>query len=872
MIAKHVKRTKDGSYSRLANYIGGLAEYVAGTNDQEEKLDHFWAVNSNACEGLEDKDHIKDIDHIIAEIAATQSMNTRAKGDKTYHLIVSFRDEFGPVEREIGEDLADFEARQDKRREGLVAIERHFAKKLGFEDHQRIAATHTNTDNFHMHIAFNKINPKTGNILHPSHDFKKLERACRVVERGFGLKVDRGRSDVLERNPMPVKARDMESHTWQKSFFGYVEGLKPEIKDIKTAANSWDDLHLGLEEYGLKIEKKGNGLIISDLAGDNGSIKASSFSKDFGKPALEKEFGAFAEPSVVVEEVAEYASAVSAEIKDICSAAENWEDVHAVFNKYDLNIKTTGADLTIEHAASAGAGFGSSALGPEFERDHLEERLGAFTPPADGYESSAAYEASAQFEEDLMKASDSYDPPEIYEGLEVGSEVGAEVGAEVGPEVGAEMGLQLEIDIDADTDADADTEVHGAVDEDLLLDDEADFIPDDVSPSPDPQLLEDDKVAIEKKAQQSALKKASFSDYVMGLSEDIEALRENSKSWQDLHKGLDEHGLRIGLRGNGVVISDSNHKSRKIKGSDLGRQFSKSSLEKHLGPFEKYQREQGTFAAHVQDALLGLEGKLDEAKSWEYIHGFLRTSGLELKVRKNIFKKEVMVVRDANNHENEVHSNSFGKQFSKSALEARLGRNNFNELTEDDLEGLSKAEVKDKLKKNAVKSRAFKPSRKGDFGEYVEDVLPNLDEWRKVARSWESLHKTFNYQGLKLEVNDENLTVSDKYDPSRKVDSSALGDKFNKKALEKQLRRPFRQSYEDIPLTPEEEKMEEWRKFRAGRDNGGVASFAYRNWRNFMLVEGDLLAITLIINQQKMIEGLFDALGSSKDKDGGMGR
>ena len=828
MIAKHIKRTKGGSYSRLANYIGGLTEYIAGVNDLEEKLDQFWAVNSDAGEGIE------DINHIIAEITATQSLNKRAKSDKTYHLIVSFRDEFRPVERGVNEGQAEFEARQEKRKEDLVAIEQHFAEALGFEKHQRIAATHTNTINFHMHIAFNKINPETSNIHNPSHDFKKLERACRDVERKYSLKVDRGRSDALETNPKPVKARDMEAHTWQKSFFSYVEGLKLEIKDVRTAAKSWGDLHFGLEEYGLKLEKKGNGLVISDLLGDNGSIKASSFSRDFSKAALEKEFGDFFEPSVA-EEVSQYAAAVSSNIKDDCKNAENWEDIHSALGKYDLQLKATDDSLSIEHAANEGAGFDASFLGVEFERVNLEERLGSFSPPAIGYG-----EISAEFEDYLMSNDESYEEQVTFHGEQI---------RENEISIGDDDLLSSEIDegrLPGEIDEDR---LSDDVDEDRLFNDTdedhlSDEAPEAAVGEVELRLLKEQQDSIDKKVRQSELKKVSINDYIMGLSEDIEAIRENSKSWQDFHKGLDEHGLRIGLRGNGVVISDSNHKSRKIKGSDLGRQFSKAALEKHLGPFEKFNREQGqgTFVNHVQDALLGLETKLDDAKSWEYLHGYLRKSGLELKVKKNIFKKDILVVRDVDNDENEVHAGWFGKQFSKPGLESKI-------------------------------NRPFRPSRKGEFDEYVNDVLPNLDEWRKVARSWQSLHKSFKFQGLKMDIEDETLVVTDAYDPSRKVEISSLGKKFTKPELEKQFRRPFRMSYEDEPLTAEEKKMDEWEKFKTGRSKkGGAQDFIYRNWRNFMLVEGDLLAMTILIAHRKMIEGIFTTLDNSKDKDDGLGR
>ena len=80
MISKHIPRTTKSSFRRLAKYI-------AGAEDEGEKLSDFWIVNSNAGETID------DLDLAIIDIENTQSQNTRCRVDKTYHLLVSFKDE-----------------------------------------------------------------------------------------------------------------------------------------------------------------------------------------------------------------------------------------------------------------------------------------------------------------------------------------------------------------------------------------------------------------------------------------------------------------------------------------------------------------------------------------------------------------------------------------------------------------------------------------------------------------------------------------------------------------------------------------------------------------------------------------------------------
>jgi hypothetical protein len=75
----------------------------------------------------------------VREIAATQRLNTRAKSDRTYHLLVSLR------------------AGENPDAKTLRVIEERFCKELGYAEHQRVSVVHHDTDNVHIHVAINKI-------------------------------------------------------------------------------------------------------------------------------------------------------------------------------------------------------------------------------------------------------------------------------------------------------------------------------------------------------------------------------------------------------------------------------------------------------------------------------------------------------------------------------------------------------------------------------------------------------------------------------------------------------------------------------------------------------------------------------------------
>ena len=274
MISKHIKPKplNQGEKTPHYNYTT-LANYVADSKHNGEKLHSFWMVNCQSGDGIE------SLPIAIEEIKSTQRQNTRAKGDKTYHLMVSFRKK---------DDMPSQEALED--------IERHFAVALGFEEHERVIGLHKDTDNFHLHIAYNKVHPDTYLCRSPSWDYYKRENVCREMETKYGLSVDRGRADKEETSRVPTGASDMEAHRWEESFDSYVRGHKEELSKVIDKASNWQDVHKGFSEYDLELKKHGNGLVIASSSNKNTSIKASSIDRSFSKPKLESRFGAFQGP------------------------------------------------------------------------------------------------------------------------------------------------------------------------------------------------------------------------------------------------------------------------------------------------------------------------------------------------------------------------------------------------------------------------------------------------------------------------------------------------------------------------------------------------------------------------------------------------
>lgn len=249
-----------------------LAEYIAAAKEKGEKLDDLWIVNCNGGRGLE------NLDLAIREIDTQQALNTKVKKNKSYHLVVSFQRDEKPSP------------------EALRDIESHFADALGFADHPRVIGTHGDTENFHMHIGYSRIHPATFKAHWPKHDYRERDKVCRAMETKYGLKIDLGREDKLEAHRLPTAARDMEAHSWEQSFYGYVQEHKKPLMKALDKAKEWQDLHGAFTRYDLFLRKRGNGLVIGNRA-KNQHIKASSLDRSFSKDALEKRFGPFQKSS-----------------------------------------------------------------------------------------------------------------------------------------------------------------------------------------------------------------------------------------------------------------------------------------------------------------------------------------------------------------------------------------------------------------------------------------------------------------------------------------------------------------------------------------------------------------------------------------------
>lgn len=180
-------------------------------------------------------------------------------------------------------------------------IESSFAKALGFEEHQRHCGVHKNTDNLHLHVAYNMIHPVSLTRHEPYRDFFARDRVCREMERKYGLVMDNGREQEQGAVRSSSRAQTMEAQSGQESFISYVQRQVQEIQ-----AGDWQTFHAELARKGIGYRLRGNGAIFTDLNGIT-NCKASRVGREFSRASLEKNYGKFQEfqySSVTLQEEA----------------------------------------------------------------------------------------------------------------------------------------------------------------------------------------------------------------------------------------------------------------------------------------------------------------------------------------------------------------------------------------------------------------------------------------------------------------------------------------------------------------------------------------------------------------------------------------
>jgi hypothetical protein len=281
MIVKKVKYRQTGKPK--AWQIGDLVDYIRHPRNVNplEKIEHSGGKNFFGTTHAGQKGEMIGL--------ASESVHSKMP---VSHWIFSWKENEQPSAAQVDE---------------LVDI---FLEKMGLTGHQVIYGLHYNTENYHVHIAVNRMNPETLKVVQPHNgfDIEEAHKILAVVEAKQGWSGEKNaRYSVnkdgeivprlkLEIAPKPkAAALNFECATGEKSAQRIAQERGHSI--IKNA-KFWKEVHQKLAEAGLRFEKKGSGAVI--FVGEI-AVKASSVDRAFSMKNLCKKLGEF-EPGTYAPE------------------------------------------------------------------------------------------------------------------------------------------------------------------------------------------------------------------------------------------------------------------------------------------------------------------------------------------------------------------------------------------------------------------------------------------------------------------------------------------------------------------------------------------------------------------------------------------
>jgi hypothetical protein len=309
-----VGKSRAGAKSAGKSQFGDLVNYVAREADgkgREVDKEEMGTLNLDA--------DVEDLYLVIKQIdmaAAKTAKNGKFKGDPVYHLILSWQEGDTPTPKQVEECV------------------RYTLKALDMEECQAVWAIHHDTDNDHVHIAVNRVHPEKGIVMGPPRrDYHVIDKAMRELEIIHGFQRDNGPYVTLDTDNGPQIVRMSRKERAEKGLLKGGDEVGPRTTQAAKAAErsqgapsfqewaqgaptealqnmlnnpdvTWQDLHDAMAPYGMVIQTKGTGMVVTtelESCGEhNGRVLACPISKldrNFTKMKLEQRLGTFTPPS-----------------------------------------------------------------------------------------------------------------------------------------------------------------------------------------------------------------------------------------------------------------------------------------------------------------------------------------------------------------------------------------------------------------------------------------------------------------------------------------------------------------------------------------------------------------------------------------------
>ncbi|WP_025733935.1 TraI/MobA(P) family conjugative relaxase [Carnimonas nigrificans] len=380
MIANVCDRRRDGksSFRTLKEYlVDKLRSDELGAEDQE-MLKPDGTVIAQLSTGVSVEHNGFDLDTLVQEFESVVAMKPRVE-DPIYHFVISWAE---------GDDPGD---------ETMFSCAREAVERLGFGGHQYLSAIHRDTDNPHVHVAVNRVNPDTYKVKNPYNDFYTLGQLMTELEDRYGwASTPQGGPDVKLAQRADAHG-DLTFEAWCKTH------VVPVLKLLLEQSAAWAEIHQAIDALDVELVEHGQGLVFR-TASDTGTavaIKASAVHERFSKTRLERVLGAFeAAPKEPQDRrYPEDPQAFAAAVKDALGeritrwsgrSRSDWASLHRLMDEHSLQLTPYGQGLAISPANRDGPQMAASKLHRALAKSQLEARLGHYEPPEKAPDSAYA--------------------------------------------------------------------------------------------------------------------------------------------------------------------------------------------------------------------------------------------------------------------------------------------------------------------------------------------------------------------------------------------------------------------------------------------------------------------------------------------------
>lgn len=280
---KRPARTRKKVFERLVEYMNRTE------NLAESQLISVNSLGDSrvSVDGVISQHNLLSFESAASEMNGVSMQNDRIK-DPVYHFILSWQEDENPTDDQI------------------FASAKFALRRMGMQLHQYMASIHRDTDNVHVHVVANRVHPINfkGASIHGDAD--KMQKICRELELKFNFKVDNG-SWVRNDNNEIVRARlgykkaprgaaTLEHFADRESLYTYaVTHCRKDINAMfRDKSATWDRIHDVFDRVGLKLERRGEGMIIRDRFNPAQTpIKASRLHTAMTLSRIEPKVGAF---------------------------------------------------------------------------------------------------------------------------------------------------------------------------------------------------------------------------------------------------------------------------------------------------------------------------------------------------------------------------------------------------------------------------------------------------------------------------------------------------------------------------------------------------------------------------------------------------